>query len=1561
VTSLLLFLFFGGTAFGAAFPSKVSFALGEVQSVVRTGYSFVGDSMLAVKDVFVGESDSRLYKENNVSDSAYNEGRVAGVSETRQTDVFLYAFLSALGRLDDLSSDISNYAFVKINIFNFDLQSQQTDALVRSFKRSKMSDYLVLLAGKSEFLEVDHFLENLGIAESGQVFALRSEYTRGVVDFVNNEFFGIIGWPNYSFSENNKKATLVYVDGIVNGDGVSESLGVASELKSSLFAGTSNRFVKLINIFNNPREVSDHVASGVSYKHEFADQMSDRLGNGYLALLDWLNIQPKYSGYDTDKIYLGLGGGDGSHTIYVHDGQIIGDQGIPGANGLRGTVGPQGPAGPQGFVGSQGPQGPIGLQGLRGPAGEGGDTYVTKVYNVGAPGTTAKDGAGTAFAAKFGSFHILDVSGSARINDLTVSGSATFEGSVTMPSVTIAGGASLATTTITGDLIVQSSDGVKNLYVQNNSGNVGIGTTNPGQTFEVIGTASTTDLVVSDSLTLGGVARTSWPSGGSGVFSWTNQTWGVSTSTTIGLYNGFLSTASSTIIGNFRLDGNATTTGATYIGGDLTVGGKIYGDGSALTGVSSSGGAWESYSGFVNTITPTTTNANIYISGSATTTGSFYAAMNNFVVQEGGNVGIGLTNPAYIFEVSGNANSVGGSWLADGADYAEYFYTEDIDLTAGEVVCVDLQLNSSVKRCGRASDGNVMGIVSTQPSIIGNNQYGYQYDPNYVIVGMLGQVPALATSENGDIRVGDSLTSASTDGRVMRANAGDPTVGVALEGLSEGEGTIKVLISRRNKSVTVEQVEEAVTERVANMEIEDEVNLLIAGAMDELGVEEQLNLTNNLIASTTDKISINDDQIAEIVARLSGLDDLVVTDENDLGVAGNLTVFGDLRIADSHGREALTILPSSNGSRVVLSEALVQGEMRVASDIRLDGTAYFGGAVNFSQGSLGSMMNVSALNLTDLLNGNFGMGGSMNEEDRLSFEELPEVGDVVVTDPESSNSSVKSYEANSNMILGVVTSEAAGVLRGELGVGEKRTLAISGNVAVKISLENGSIRKGDLLTTSSKPGYAMKASYADAGIIGIALEDYVEEIDTGPPIVSPPVSGTTADPDETLPESMTEETTPKVAEIVGDNAEDTLDLQDFGTPTTTLDEGIKDELLEKLGNLEEGVVEEVEEVVIEYVSDENAPTILVMISISNKTTQKRSLGMDDMLVSDQEEISVISGGSESQVSVVDAGDIEGNQDEIAVRPVTVYGGDLKVEGIVEIGEGLAVNGNSSFYGNIFVEGSVIVAGDIDIAANLNLEGAFTTEFGYATDTLLMIGDAVGIDENGELVRTTADLPLDEESYVPAIGMVVELISDTNVKVAIGGTVGGFRDLSVGKRYFVADSIWEASVIGANINDVSTTTIAMSTLMPVEPAYFGEMIQVMGIARSESEILIMPSLDYEISEERQEANSETVIYNQYIVQEVEEVEEEIQEEVSEEVAEEVEEEVDEIASEDGTAEEEVVEESEAQEEESVEEIIEDILEEIIEEVQEEVLEEVAPEEEPVIEVVDSEPETEIVVE
>ncbi len=228
-----------------------------------------------------------------------------------------------------------------------------------------------------------------------------------------------------------------------------------------------------------------------------------------------------------------------------------------------------------------------------------------------------------------------------------------------------------------------------------------------------------------------------------------------------------------------------------------------------------------------------------------------------FTVLNGGNVGIGTASPDTTLKVIGSlcvkstdaacAGTTAGTIYAtnttvQGADYAEYFATRDTDLKPGEAVCVDAQKDNAVKRCARSGDSDIMGIVSGHPSIVGNSADGREKDPHYKVIGMLGQIAANVSGENGPIQIGDSLTSANTPGYLRKADAGESTVGVALQKFDRQQGSIQMLISRRNKSLTVEKVEEAVTQRIAEMKVEDQVNSMVANATAELEKNTQAQL-----------------------------------------------------------------------------------------------------------------------------------------------------------------------------------------------------------------------------------------------------------------------------------------------------------------------------------------------------------------------------------------------------------------------------------------------------------------------------------------------------------------------------------------------------------------------------------------------------------------------------------------------------------------------------------------------------------------------------------------------
>lgn len=96
-------------------------------------------------------------------------------------------------------------------------------------------------------------------------------------------------------------------------------------------------------------------------------------------------------------------------------------------------------------------------------------------------------------------------------------------------------------------------------------------------------------------------------------------------------------------------------------------------------------------------------------------------------------------------------------------------------------------------------------------------------------------------------------------------------------------------------------------------------------------------------------------------------------------------------------------------------------------------------------------------------------------------------GTVVSLDPSITSGVQKSDRAYDPHIMGVVSTKP-GLVIGDTngGQGTPVFVALSGRVPVQVTNENGPIKPGDFLTTSSTPGVAMKATKAGA-IIGQAM------------------------------------------------------------------------------------------------------------------------------------------------------------------------------------------------------------------------------------------------------------------------------------------------------------------------------------------------------------------------------------------------------------------------------------------------------------------------------------------
>ena len=295
-------------------------------------------------------------------------------------------------------------------------------------------------------------------------------------------------------------------------------------------------------------------------------------------------------------------------------------------------------------------------------------------------------------------------------------------------------------------------------------------------------------------------------------------------------------------------------------------------------------------------------------------------------------ISTGGSNTNYVFKVWANGQAFAdGAYSSGGADYAEYFYSSDVGLVSGEAVCLDVANSNTVRRCSRSADPDIMGIVSSRPSTVGNYKKAYENNPNYAIVGLLGQVPAKVSAENGAIRPGDSLTSASQAGYLMKAVAGDSTVGVALEELVSGTGVVNVLISRRNKSITVEQVEEKVIQAVASMKLDDEARIAVNSAINNFATA-----NSSVLSTYGERIAVLETGASSTMNLLTGL---------QAQVAGLLAGTSTLQNTASSSVQSISEL--TVGTLIVQNNLVVKADAMFEGKLTVMGSAEFNGAVKF--------------------------------------------------------------------------------------------------------------------------------------------------------------------------------------------------------------------------------------------------------------------------------------------------------------------------------------------------------------------------------------------------------------------------------------------------------------------------------------------------------------------------------------------------------------------------------------------------------------------------------------
>jgi len=528
--------------------------------------------------------------------------------------------------------------------------------------------------------------------------------------------------------------------------------------------------------------------------------------------------------------------------------------------------------------------------------------------------------------------------------------------------------------------------------------------------------------------------------------------------------------------------GTANITGATYLGNSLCAAGQV------LTTNSATG------------LVSCTSSLSGSVSGSGS---SGYIAMwngtnqiNNSIIYQGASgVGIGTTTTNYKLNIQDSMVILGSSpvlrmgsgalsslsWNSGGATYGTYTFgnAQDIDtqISAGNgTIYIDGTTgNVGIGTTAPDSTLDVHGTVNvTGLTTIGN----YSATSSQLIVqGGVSGAPIITLKRN--VGATASFSWALSGGGLSFTD--DTNTGIPLN-LFGGASQVSAYIGQsgaynydgRNSllSATTQSANAGIDKSATNFTIQGGLGTG-AGNLGNI----YFNTGNTLASGNTTHTST-----AKMVILGSGNVGIgTTTPSQKLDVNGNITstgivngsqlcMNGDCRstwdsISSSSGwsdNGTIVVLTTTTdrviiGSNTTNNKALSSGSLYVQNDLEVDGNLYGSGA---------------------------DIAENFPTNDKL------EPGDVVIIDTELSEGVKKSTTAYSTLVAGVVTTEPGAIFGSKVN---GSAIALAGRVPIKVTNENGKINPGDLLTSSSKAGFAMKCESKEkcsGAIIGKALETF---------------------------------------------------------------------------------------------------------------------------------------------------------------------------------------------------------------------------------------------------------------------------------------------------------------------------------------------------------------------------------------------------------------------------------------------------------------------------------------
>ncbi len=404
---------------------------------------------------------------------------------------------------------------------------------------------------------------------------------------------------------------------------------------------------------------------------------------------------------------------------------------------------------------------------------------------------------------------------------------------------------------------LQQGVGYTPLALQKNGGNVGIGTTTPGQTLDVSGNINASgnltlggNINPSGNLTLGGnistsgsvqatlsgsttgtVALFNFNNGGAGpgarilsgqwqgVENFSVAPSGNLVSTTVTANGGTFSTAgisstSSLLLtpaGNFsNTSGGVAVQGAVSGSTTGTVALFNFNNGSSGGGSRILSGQWQGVENF--SVTPSGNLVSVNVTaGSGTfspngirsTSSNLFPPAGVFNNTGGGNILVGQASGVNEFRVDNTGKGFfNGGTQTGGADFAESVAVlkDRSHYQPGDVLVIDRSGNRRLALAQEPYSTLVAGIYSTKPGVLATPHTMDDQALNHEVpLAIVGIVPCKVSAEHAAIHRGDLLVTSSIPGYAMkgmdRSRMLGAVLGKALEPLENGRGVIEVLVT----------------------------------------------------------------------------------------------------------------------------------------------------------------------------------------------------------------------------------------------------------------------------------------------------------------------------------------------------------------------------------------------------------------------------------------------------------------------------------------------------------------------------------------------------------------------------------------------------------------------------------------------------------------------------------------------------------------------------------------------------------------------------------------------